>query len=187
MFIIVSTVNVTRLRVRPYGRRSGGLSQVDLAHPLKLTHSQAARCMCLSCMSRTSCVQPRGQGTTATMSSGFLLLGNDRLVFVQAFSSSIWEPNNYYSGTFQLTALLTSSSINLRQGWQVLPLVASSGYLCGCHLLFGLEEERTCNVTYSLRVKLVHWTSSAENRYTNISEEWGLKSTSPCVGSSHLL
>lgn len=114
-----------------------------------------------------------------TMSPGFLLIGNDRLFFVQDFYCLPSEPNNYYSGIFWLRMLFTSSPINLRQDCQAWPLFAFSGYLCGSFQSSCLEEQSTYSVTYSLRIKVVHWTSSAENHHTNISV--GLNSTSPCA------
>lgn len=140
------------------------------------------------CKFRISCVQPRGKGTTATVAPRSVLwlplekqwqIGVCPLLLrlpLGAKQLLLWG---------HLIALLSSSSINLRQGCQALPLVVSSGYLFGYHLPFGLEGESTSNV--SLCVKFVHWTSSAKNHYTNISAEWGVNSTSPCRGSSLLL
>lgn len=79
-------------------------------------------------------------------------------------------------------ALVTSAYTNLRQGYQGLLLVPSSGYLCGCHLLFGLKEESMCNVTYSLCVKFVHRTSSVENHLCKHLSRTKTKQHKPMCG-----
>lgn len=157
--------------------RSDNLSQVALAYLLEPTHSQAAGYMCPSCLSRTSYVQPWWQGTT-TVESLLYLLGSSCSAMTGWCLCRPFKSLFRSQEIFQIGTLLTSSSLNLRQSFHMPPLVASSGYLCGYHLPFGLEEKSTCDVTYSLCEKLVHWTSSAENHYRNISAEWRLNSIS---------
>lgn len=83
--MFVSVVNVTRFRVRPYGRRS------DICHRwhLLIFSSQNTHKNQEKCVKRKECVQPGGKEKqllrVLTVFSGFLSKSNDRLVFVHTF------------------------------------------------------------------------------------------------------